>query len=254
MKIIEKKISELIRAEYNPRRLTKEQYKQLKESLLAFGLVDPVLVNINEERKNVIIGGHQRAKVWSDLGHKSIPCIEFDLSLEKEKELNVRLNKNTGEFDFAMLANFFNEDKLIEWGFDEIEFDTSFEEEEEKKDSYLDENGNPYTAKVEAPIYSITGEKPKIEELFNFEKTNKIQERIEKAEVPKEIKEFLKFASFRHTVFRYDKIAEYYAHANIDVQELFEDSALVIIDFEKAIEKGFVKLTKAVGENYATSE
>jgi len=130
MEIVNKSISELIEAEYNPRRLTKDQYKQLKDSLLRFGVVDPVLVNINEDRKNIIIGGHQRTKVWSDLGNDSIPCVELDLSLEQEKELNVRLNKNTGEFDFDMLANYFNEDELIEWGFDSFEFDTQVSEED----------------------------------------------------------------------------------------------------------------------------
>ena len=130
MEIVNKSISELIEAEYNPRRLTKDQYKQLKDSLLRFGVVDPVLVNINEDRKNIIIGGHQRTRVWSDLGNDSIPCVELDLSLEQEKELNVRLNKNTGEFDFDMLANYFNEDELIEWGFDEEELDLNFDDEE----------------------------------------------------------------------------------------------------------------------------
>jgi ParB-like chromosome segregation protein Spo0J len=124
MEIVNKSISELIEAEYNPRRLTKDQYKQLKDSLLRFGVVDPVLVNINEDRKNIIIGGHQRTRVWSDLGNDSIPCVELNLSLEQEKELNVRLNKNTGEFDFDMLANYFNEDELIDWGFEAFQFDT----------------------------------------------------------------------------------------------------------------------------------
>ncbi len=127
MKIVERKITELIEADYNPRRLTETQYKQLKNSLSTFGLVDPILVNINEERKNIIIGGHQRTKVWSDLGNDTIPCIELNLSLDQEKELNVRLNKNTGEFDFDMLANHFDEDNLVEWGFDAFQFDTEDE-------------------------------------------------------------------------------------------------------------------------------
>ena len=127
MKIVERKITELIEADYNPRRLTETQYKQLKNSLSTFGLVDPILININEERKNIIIGGHQRTKVWSDLGNDTIPCIELNLSLDQEKELNVRLNKNTGEFDFDMLANHFDEDNLVEWGFDAFQFDTEDE-------------------------------------------------------------------------------------------------------------------------------
>ena len=64
-----------------------------------------------------------------DLGNASIPCIELDLTLDRERELNVRLNKNTGSFDMDALNEFFEVDDLIEWGFDadELEF---FEPEE----------------------------------------------------------------------------------------------------------------------------
>jgi len=121
MKIVNRKIKDLIGAEYNPRELTKDQYKQLKDSLLRFGVVDPVIVNKHPERDNIIIGGHQRSKVWGDMGNESIPTVELSLTLDKEKELNVRLNKNTGQFDMDMLANNFDTEDLINWGFDEGE-------------------------------------------------------------------------------------------------------------------------------------
>lgn len=123
MKVIEKKISDLIEADYNPRELTEKQHQDLKKSLERFGLVDPILVNVNPERKNIIIGGHQRMKVWKELGHETIPTVELDLELEKERELNVRLNKNTGQFNMDGLANFFDTDELIDWGFQNYEFD-----------------------------------------------------------------------------------------------------------------------------------
>ena len=118
------KIDDLIGAEYNPRKLSNEQKQTIKDSIKRFGLVDPVLVNINTERKGIIIGGHQRTMIARELGFKKMPCIELDLTLEKEKELNVRLNKNTGEFDFDLLSEHFKENELISWGFadDEVEF------------------------------------------------------------------------------------------------------------------------------------
>ncbi len=122
MKIVEYKCKDLIGAEYNPRELTEKQYTDLKDSLLRFGVVDPVLVNINEDRKNIIIGGHQRKRVWEELGNKTIPCVELDLTLDQERELNVRLNKNTGQFDMDALANYFDQDELIDWGFESFEF------------------------------------------------------------------------------------------------------------------------------------
>lgn len=121
MKIVKRKIDDLIGAEYNPRELTDKQYKDLKDSLKRFGIVDPVIVNKHPERMDIIVGGHQRSKVWKDLGNDMISTVEVELSPEKEKELNVRLNKNTGQFDMDALANYFEQDDLIEWGFDEGE-------------------------------------------------------------------------------------------------------------------------------------
>ena len=122
MKVIQKKISELIFADYNPRQLFKKEYKHLKESIGKFGLVDPIIINKNKDRENVIIGGHQRVKIAKELKIKDIPCVEVDLELERERELNIRLNKNTGSWDYDILANMFEVDELVEWGFDEKEF------------------------------------------------------------------------------------------------------------------------------------
>ena len=119
--IVHKKIDDLIFAEYNPRQLTDDQYQQLKDSITRFGLVDPVIVNKHKERKDIIIGGHQRVKVAKTMGIEEVPCVEIELTYEKERELNVRLNKNTGEWDKDVLANNFDIEELLEWGFNEEE-------------------------------------------------------------------------------------------------------------------------------------
>ena len=115
-------------AEYNPRQLTKDQYSQLKDSIKRFGLVDPLIVNKNKERKNILVGGHQRFKIAKEMGIDEIPCVEVDLTLDAEKELNIRLNKNVGEWDYDALANYFDVGELTDWGFsnDELQF---YEEE-----------------------------------------------------------------------------------------------------------------------------
>ena len=120
-KIISKKIDQLIEAEYNPRQLTKDQYQNIKDSIQRFGIVDPIIINKNKDRKNIIIGGHQRVKIAKRLNMKEVPCLEIDLPYEKERELNVRLNKNNGEFDFDLLSDHFDLDELIDWGFKENE-------------------------------------------------------------------------------------------------------------------------------------
>ena len=125
------KANDLIMAEYNPRQLTKDQYTQLKDSLTRFGLVDPLIVNKHKSRKNILVGGHQRLKIAKEMGMEKIPCVEVDLPLDQEKELNIRLNKNVGEWDYESLANYFDVSELMEWGFsnDELQF---YEEEPEQ--------------------------------------------------------------------------------------------------------------------------
>ena len=118
-KIIQRDIDSLIFAEYNPRQLTKDQHQHLKDSIQRFGLVDPILVNKHKDRKDIIIGGHQRVRVAKDLDIQEVPCIELSLTYEKERELNIRLNKNSGSWDYDVLANMFEMEELQDWGFDE---------------------------------------------------------------------------------------------------------------------------------------
>ena len=122
--IVNYKVSDLIFAEYNPRELTKDQHQDLKDSITRFGFVDPLIVNTHKERKNILVGGHQRLKIAKELSYSEVPCVEIELTPEKEKELNVRLNKNTGQWDWDSLANYFDAGELLKWGFteDELQF------------------------------------------------------------------------------------------------------------------------------------
>ena len=140
MKVVERKISELIPAEYNPRYISDEQLGHLKASIQRFEAVEPVLVNMHPDRKNIIISGHQRIKAAKSLGMTEFPCVELNLDRDKERELNIRMNKNTGGWDWDELANHFDTEELTEWGFTEEELfgDGAFgeEEPEAKEDDY----------------------------------------------------------------------------------------------------------------------
>lgn len=103
-----------------------------------------------------------------------------------------------------------------------------------------------YTAKVEIPQYLPKNEKPSIYQLYDSRKYSELLNRIEQSNVSEEEKMFLRLAASRHIVFNYSKIADYYAHSSKEMQELMEDSALVIIDIDDAIAKGYVKLSKNI--------
>jgi DNA modification methylase len=108
-----KKISELTPAPYNPRESTEKQESQLKQSLKKFGVVEPIIYN---KQTGYIVGGHFRVRELQKLGYTEIECVIVDLSEEDEKELNIRLNANTGQWDWDELANNFELDDLNDWG------------------------------------------------------------------------------------------------------------------------------------------
>ena len=149
MKIKNRQIKELIAAEYNPRKLSSDQKQHIADSIKRFGIVDPIIVNINKNRKDIIIGGHQRVIVAKELGYKELPCVELDLSRDKERELNIRLNKNTGEFDYEMLNELFDMGDLLDWGFTEDELEML---EEPESDGLTDDDEIP---EVEEPICKL---------------------------------------------------------------------------------------------------
>jgi len=126
LKIVMRKLADLRPADYNPRQLTEKQFADIRASLVRFGFVDPLVVNVHPERANVIIGGHQRWRIAADLGITDVPCVEVRLEPSLERELNVRLNKNSGEWDWDALANQFDFAELMDWGFTERELAGSF--------------------------------------------------------------------------------------------------------------------------------
>jgi len=119
-------ISELQPAIYNPRKHSQEVISQLKNSIKKFDLVDPLIVNSTAKRKNIIIGGHMRLKAAKELGFKKVPVVYLNIpNIEQEKELNIRLNKNVGEWDWNLLSEF-DESFLVDTGFSSQELDEIF--------------------------------------------------------------------------------------------------------------------------------
>ena len=232
-------ISLLNPAPYNPRvdlKPTDPEYQHIKNSLDDFGYLDPIVWN---KRTGNIVSGHQRYKILKEQGATELLCVVVDFDEDKEKACNLAMNKAVGLWDDKKLEELLAEMQDTEWDMSDFGFEGFSEELGEE---------NPYTMNIDAPIYQITGECPDITALVDTEKADQLQARINEADIPAEVKQFLYYASCRHYKFDYRNIAEYYAHAPKEIQELFEESALVIIDFQSAIKNGFVKLSKRIAE------
>lgn len=109
-----------------------------------------------------------------------------------------------------------------------------------------------YSSKIEAPIYEPKNKQPHLMSLCDKSKTRRLMLEIDNSILPIDEKNFLMDAARRHNVFNYEKIADYYAHATPEMQHLMERSGLVIIDFEKAIQYGYVKLCDEIRTQYLT--
>ena len=160
MIIEKKKATELLPANYNPRKDLKPgdpEYEKLKRSIEQFGYVEPVIWNKATGR---VVGGHQRLKVLMDMGHTEVDCVVVELSEEKEKALNIALNKISGEWDKDKLALLITDLQGADFdvsltGFDPAEIDDLF------KDSMKDgvkEDDFDVAAELEKPTITKTGD------------------------------------------------------------------------------------------------
>ena len=108
------------------------------------------------------------------------------------------------------------------------------------------ETKSNYSTKIKIPQYLPSSRYPKIEELVDKTKYEELLYAINKSNVSESDKQFLRLAATRHLVFNYSKIADYYAHSDTDMQNLMEQSALVILDVDDAIANGYIKFSKDV--------
>ena len=103
-----------------------------------------------------------------------------------------------------------------------------------------------YTRKTQVPQYVPSKTKPHIDSLVDYKKYSQLIRNINESGVSEEEKKFLRFCASRHLMFNYSLIADYYAHASKEMQELMEQSALVILDIDDAIANGYVKLSSDI--------
>lgn len=150
-----RKISDLKDHPKNPRKLDKDQEEHLRKSLEKFGLIDKPIVNLD----NQIIGGHQRKNVLKKMKLKEVECFVPDhlLSPDEVDELNIRLNRNTGDWDYDILKDW-DPDKLVDWGFDLEDLGNEIEQidpVEEDESELLEPPKDPVTKLGD--IYELNG-------------------------------------------------------------------------------------------------
>ena len=238
-------VSDLIEYARNPRK-NDHAVDKVAAAIREFGFRVPILAKSDK----TIVDGHLRLKAAKKLGLETVPVMLCDDMTDAQiKAFRISVNR-VAEFaewddellrvEFAELGELGFDLELTGFSLDEIEdIDLGDPSERELDDS-------KYTTKIETPIYEMKGDKPEVAELYDTTKTGELSSRIMKADLPDDIRGFLMAAATRHTVFNYENIAEFYAHQDREVQELMEQSALVIVDYNKAIEEGYVKLTKAL--------
>jgi hypothetical protein len=236
----------------NARRRTDRSSKLIAESLMRFGAARSIVI----DEDNRILAGNGTIEGAKAAGIKNVRVIETDgteiiavkrTDLSEDDKIGLALADNRtsdlSEWDGAMLHQISEEHDISAW-FNKEELDELFGVEDP-----IDED-SPYTNKTTAPIYEPSGTQHKPEHLYDATKTNQLIAEIQIADIPDDIKAFLTLAAYRHTAFTYSKIADYYATAPKEIQSLFEASALVIIDFEQAIENGFVRLDERVEQAF----
>ena len=171
-------------------------------------------------------------KVIETDGTELIAVKRTDLRTEDEKRKQLAVMDNStsdsSKFDLELLSEDFNLNTLKDFGV-------------KIKDKDVE-----YSRKIDTPIYEIKGENPSLSELVDTKKADDLIREVKESKLPEEIKDFLILTATRLYEFNYSKIAEFYAHQNKDVQDLMEKQALVLIDFQKAVELGYVELNEFI--------
>jgi len=220
----------------NPRIIKDDKFNKLKKSISEFPKMLELRPMILDE-DNTVLGGNMRLQALKALQYTEIPdnWIKYakDLTDEEKQRFIFADNIGFGDWDWDIIANEWDSELLLDWGLDIPN---------------IDKEDDLYTTKVESPIYTPKGDKPFIDDLCNLGTYEKLMNKIDNADINEREKVFLKLAATRHIVFDYSDIAEYYSHSDGLVQELMEESALVIIDYNKAIELGFVKVYNELSE------
>ena len=256
MKVTRVNLSELSLDPANVRKHTEKNLAAIKASLRRFGQQKPIVVDAD----GVVRAGNGTLEAARELGWTDISVVRTELRGSEATAYAIADNRTAelATWDTAALVQQLealkieDPDLVPSAGFstDDISL---LESQEPQPASVESEEGKAgidgfYTSKIESLVYEMTGERPEIAQMVDTSTRDKLIANVTNAEIDEDVKNFLIAAAYRHVVFNYSNIAEYYAHASPDVQRLMEESALVIVDFGRAKELGFIKMNQLLGE------
>jgi hypothetical protein len=238
----------------------KAQADALRGVLAEVGLADACLARELPDGSLMLIDGHLRAET---LGDGEVPVLILDVNEAEADKILATLDPLAAMAD-SDAAKFDELLRTVDTGSEALQqmmaataaqagLYESLGDQNESGDAD-ESNENPYTDKVEVPPYTKIGEKPGLSQCFDEAYCLKLLKEIDTSELPENEKHFLRAAAYRHVVFNFQEIANYYAHSEADVQQLMEDSALVIVDLDAAIKNGWTALGASLDNLFAKDE
>lgn len=247
-------IDKLIPYARNPRK-NDEQVDRMASAIQEFGFRIPIVARSDGS----VVDGHLRLKAAHKLGLTEVPvALADELTPSQVKAFRLLANQsaNWAEWDTELLKLELEELKSDGYDMDLTGFDDG--ELLELTEDVLEDSGQDegkYTDKVATSIYEPTGADVSLSDCADATHMEALLKKIDAANITPSEKTFLRHAATRHIAFNYQNIAEYYAgKASKEMQELMEESALVIIDMDSAIEHGFVELSERIKEIMGRSE
>ena len=245
--------SQLIPNPKNWRTHPDAQKSALRGVLEEIGFADACLARELPTGELMLVDGHLRAETAAD---ETVPVLVLDVTEDEADTILATLDPLAAmavadeEKLAALLGEVSTDNESVKTLLDFVSSSAGL------SDELVDDEGgdNPYTAKIGVPPYEVTGPKPTLPELCDSSKAKQLLAEIEASGVPEDEKEFLRMAAMRHVVFDFERIANYYAGSDPEVQRLFENSACVIVDVDKAIENGWARLSELLRESYASEK
>lgn len=193
----------------NPRTIQDDKFALLKQAIIdypEFLKYNPLKVYQLDNGNFIVLCGNMRFLALTEIGIKAIPCvvIDADTPTERLKAYAMLDNSGFGEYDWVKLKNggWGDDEQLTAWGVD-LPDDWNAPADEDGDD---DSGNESYSRKVVAPTYEPSGKMPTFGEMYDTTKRDALITEIEKADIPDEVREFLREAARRHTVFNYRRL------------------------------------------------